>query len=70
MTPDKPCNDNTCEQSYNEWLTSKKTFIEKNKAKLYVVETMSCPACKHKWLLPEKEYKNGFRKCPKCGFEK
>jgi len=69
MTIDKLCND-SCEQSRNEWFISKKTMIEKNKAKLYVVETMSCPACKHKYLLPEKEYKNGFKKCPKCGFEK
>ena len=51
-------------------VNKQETFIEKNKAKLYIVETMSCPACKHKWLLPEKEYKNGFRKCPKCGFKK
>ena len=44
---DEQCND-SCEQSYNEWLINKKTFIEKNKAKLYTVETMQCPACKHK----------------------
>ena len=66
---DKSCND-ICEQSYNEWLTRKKTFIEKNKAKVYVIETMSCPACQHNYLLPEKEYKLGFKKCPRCGFKK
>jgi len=35
-----------------------------------VVSVMQCPACKHKYLLPEKEVKIGFKKCPKCGFEK
>ena len=58
------------EDAFNNWLIDKKTFGMPNKASIHYVDKMVCPICKHKWLLPIAEIKNGFKKCPKCGYEK
>jgi len=31
------------------------------------VVVMICPSCGHKYNLPTKEAKAGFKHCPKCG---
>jgi ssDNA-binding Zn-finger/Zn-ribbon topoisomerase 1 len=34
------------------------------------VKTMICPKCGHKYNLPSREAKYGFKRCPKCGIRK
>jgi len=43
-------------------------FPERNKMP-DCVRQMSCPKCKHKYLLPTEIYNLGFKRCPKCQYK-